>query len=53
MSDMVEKVEGLMEQVQNRGKKEMIDRLLESHSLKETANLLRMEESEILHIINR
>lgn len=53
MIDMAEKVEGLVEQVQNMGKKEMIDRLLEFYSIREIAQIYRMEESEILHIVNR
>ena len=53
MSDMVEKVEGLVEQVQNMGRKEMINRLLEFHSLKEIAKFYRVDESEILHILEK
>lgn len=57
MIGMAEKVKGLIESIKDESKaecmKNIISRILEIHSIEETAEILRMEESEILHILNR
>ena len=62
--DMAEKVKGLIQSIKDeslaegkaegnvKGMKKIIDRILDIHSVEEAAELLRMDESEILHIIN-
>ena len=51
------KVKGLIESIKDEAKEEerknIINLILDIHSLEETAEFLRMEESEILHILNR
>ena len=57
MIGMAEKVKGLIESIKDEAKEEerknIINLILDIHSLEETAEFLRMEESEILHILNR
>ena len=58
---MVEKVKGLIQSIKDEswaegnveGMKKIINRILDIHSIEETAEILQMDESEILHIINR
>jgi hypothetical protein len=53
MIGMAEKIEGLVEKIENRGRKDIINRLLTHYSLEDVSNILEIDTKEILHIIKK
>lgn len=53
MINMAEKIEGLEERIKNRGRRDIINRLLEKYSLEDVSKILEIDAKEILHIIKK